>query len=51
MSKMGNSFFEMQEDAMEMTKEAFVAKYGQQNAEIYEQIWNDREPDPEFLAE
>ena len=51
MSKTGNDFFNMQEDAMEMTKEEFVKKYGQVNADLYEQIWNNREPDPEFLQE
>lgn len=51
MSKTGQSFFEMQEDAMELTKEEFVKKYGKQNADLYEQIWNNREPDPEFLQE
>ena len=51
MSKTGNDFFNMQEDAMEMTKEEFVKKYGQVNADLYEQIWNNQEPDPEFLQE
>jgi hypothetical protein len=51
MGKMGNDFFDMQEDAMEMTKEEFVKKYGQINADLYEQIWNSQEPDPEFLQE
>jgi hypothetical protein len=51
MSKMGQDFFDMQEDAIKMTKEEFVKKYGAINADLYEQIWNDREPDPEFLTE
>ena len=51
MSKMGNDFFDMQEDAINMTQEDFVKKYGQINADLYEQIVNDNEPDPEFLTE
>ncbi|MEK9696358.1 MAG: hypothetical protein VW270_11365 [Candidatus Poseidoniales archaeon] len=51
MSKMGNDFFDMQEDAINMTKEDFVKKYGQINADLYEQIVNNNEPDPEFLQE
>ena len=51
MSKMGQDFFDMQEDAINMTKEEFVKKYGAINADLYEQIWNDREPDPELLTE
>lgn len=49
MSKMGMAIFEMQEDAYEMTKEQFVAKYGEQNADVYDELWdykpNDN-PDP-----
>lgn len=51
MSRMGQDFFDMQEDAIEMTKEEFVKKYGANNADLYEQIWNSQEPDPEFLTE
>ena len=51
MSKMGNDFFDMQEDAMTMTKEDFIKKYGTVNADLYEQINNNNEPDPEFLTE
>ena len=51
MSRMGNDFFDMQEDAMNMSKEEFVKKYGQINADLWEQIWNSQEPDAEFLTE
>lgn len=51
MSKMGQDFFDMQEDAFSMSKEDFVKKYGANNADLYEEIWNSREPDPEFLVE
>ena len=51
MSKMGNDFFDMQEDAINMSKEAFIKKYGAVNADLYEQINSDNEPDPEFLTE
>jgi hypothetical protein len=51
MSKMGNSFFEMQEDAIEMSKEEFVKKYGKLNEDIYDQIRSGRDPEPEFLSE
>lgn len=53
MSKMGNDFFDMQEDAISMSKEAFIKKYGQINADLYDQIWENNEPDPEpeFLQE
>lgn len=39
MSKMGQAIFEMQEDAREMTREEFIKKYGDQNADIYDQLW------------
>lgn len=51
MSRMGNDFFDMQEDAMTMSKEDFVKKYGAINADLYEQIINNNEPDPELLTE
>jgi len=38
MSKMGNAFFEMQEDAMNMTEEQFIAKHGKNNLDIYNEI-------------
>lgn len=44
MSKMGQSIFEMQEDAYEMTREEFIAKYGQQNADIYDDLYKNLEP-------
>jgi hypothetical protein len=51
MSRMGQDFFDMQEDAISMTKEDFIKKYGANNADLYEQILNDQEPDPEYLTE
>ena len=51
MSKMGQAFFEMQEDALSLDRESFVKKYGKINEEFYDQIWNDNEPDPEYLVE
>ena len=51
MSKMGQDFFDMQEDAINMSKEDFVKKYGANNADLYEEIWNNQDPDPEFLTE
>jgi len=48
MSKMGNAFFEMQEDAMNMTQEQFVAKHGKNNLDIYQEITLQSSlPDPE----
>lgn len=38
MSKMGQYFFEMQEDATEMTKDAFLKKYGKSSASTYVKI-------------
>lgn len=47
MSKLGQAIFEMQEDAYEMTREEFVAKYGKQNADVWDSLYNNPEPDPE----
>ena len=47
MSRTGQNFFQMQEDAMEMTRDEFIKKYGKINEDLYERIWNDNEPDPE----
>jgi hypothetical protein len=41
MSAMGQYVYEMEEDAREMTLEAFVSKYGKNNADIWEGIHND----------
>jgi len=41
MSAMGQYVYEMEEDAREMTLEAFVAKHGKNNADIWEGIHND----------
>ena len=51
MSKMGQDFFDMQEDAINMTKEEFVKKYGAVNADLYDQILEQNTPDQEFLTE
>jgi len=51
MSKTGQDFFDMQEDAIELTKEQFVKKYGVINADLYDQILEQNDPDPEFLTE
>ena len=51
MSKMGQDFFDMQEDAINMTKEEFVKKYGAVNADLYDQILEQNEPGQEFLTE
>ena len=51
MSRMGQDFFDMQEDAISLTKEDFVKKYGANNADIYDKIWEDYEPPQEFLQE
>jgi len=51
MSKTGQDFFDMQEDAIELTKEQFVKKYGAINADLYDQILEQNDPDPEFLTE
>jgi|TARA_R110000772_G_scaffold243521_1_gene356429 hypothetical protein len=52
MSKMGQDFFDMQEDAVHLTKEAFLKKHGANNADLYDQI---RElfqgPEQEYLTE
>lgn len=40
MSAMGQYVYEMEEDAREMTLEAFVSKYGKNNADIWEGIHN-----------
>lgn len=47
---MGQAFFTMQEDAYEMTREEFIKTYGNQNAEVYDQLWemnNGPDFDPE----
>lgn len=44
MSKMGQNFFEMQQDAEQMTLKEFVAKHGAANADLYGKL---RDPDPE----
>jgi len=51
MSKTGQDFFTMQEDAIQLTKEEFVKKYGVINADLYDQILEQNDPDPEFLVE
>lgn len=38
MSKMGQAIFEMQEDAVELTRDEFVKKYGKQNADVWDNI-------------
>ena len=43
--------FDMQEDAINMSKEDFIKKYGAINADLYEQINNNNGPDPEYLTE
>lgn len=48
MSKMGQLVHEMQEDAYEMSRDQFVGKYGNQNAEIYDNI---EKPEPEIHYE
>jgi hypothetical protein len=45
MSKMGQAIFQMQEDAYEMTREEFIEKYGENNADIYDQLWDWASPD------
>ena len=45
MSKMGQAIYEMQEDAMEMSREEFVKKYGKANADVYDELYkNNEEP-------
>jgi len=51
MSKTGQDFFDMQEDAIQLTKEQFVKKYGVINGDLYDQILEQNDPDPEFLVE
>ena len=51
MSKTGQDFFDMQEDAINLSKEDFVKKYGAINADLYDQILEQNDPDPEFLTE
>lgn len=52
MSKMGQDFLEMQEAAQSMTKVGFVDLYGQQNADVYDQINKDNpEPDSDIDIE
>ena len=45
MSKMGQDFLEMQTDAVNLSREDFVKKYGAVNADLYEQINTDAESD------
>jgi hypothetical protein len=40
MSKMGQAFLEMQEDVANMTLEEFIEKYGAENADLYDQLWD-----------
>jgi hypothetical protein len=49
---MGQDFLEMQEAAQSMTKVDFVDLYGQQNADVYDQINKDNpEPDSDIDIE
>lgn len=41
MSKMGQFVFQMQEDAMVMSKDAFIDEYGSQYVDIYDQVYNE----------
>lgn len=41
MSKMGQFVFEMQEAAMVMKRADFIAEYGNQYADIYDEVYND----------
>lgn len=47
MSKMGQAIFEMQEDAYEMSREQFIEKYGKQNADVYDELYNGVNDEPE----
>lgn len=40
MSKMGQYVFEMQEDAIEMTRKDFIEKYGESNAYVYDEAYD-----------
>jgi hypothetical protein len=46
MSKIGNWFLDMQEAAAELTKEQFIKKYGEANAEVWDDVHHPKdEPD------
>lgn len=40
MSKMGQYVFEKQEDAINMTREEFIEKYGHDSDEILDELYN-----------
>lgn len=46
MSKMGQAIFEMQEDAIELTREEFIKKYGKQNADFWDSQYS---PEREYI--
>lgn len=48
MSKMGQNFFEMQQDAEQMTLKEFVAKHGAANADLYRKL-TDPDPEPDYV--
>jgi len=48
MSKMGQNFFEMQQDAEHLTQKEFVAKHGAANADLYRKL-TDPDPEPDYV--
>jgi len=47
-SKTGQTFFEMQEDAVYMTEAEFIAKWGRQNRDVWQELnAGDLPPDPD----
>ena len=41
MSKMGQFLFAMEEDASEMSRDAFILKYGKVNADVWDNVYLD----------
>lgn len=50
MSRTGNFVIDMQSDAVELGRDEFVNKYGENNAYVWDQVryaWTTPEPDPD----
>jgi uncharacterized protein YozE (UPF0346 family) len=51
MSKMAQLAFEMQEDAYEMTLQAFIRKYGPSNATVWHEVQQSIEDQADYYME
>ena len=49
MSKMGNAFFEMQEDAYDMTLNEFIEKHGPRQADVWYEVQDGIENEHDYM--